>query len=212
MPRTPRPTRTAAPVTGALPAPEPAPAAPGEATGVAAGGDAAPNTGGGASVDSGRKTGFEELYARMSLPAIRYATAIAGGDAEDACQEAWISIWRSWEESDPARREAWAFRVVRNAALDRLRRRRPVEPLGDVELPTPAGVEDVVLTRLEGDAALGALAHLSLPLREALWLREVGELSYTEVAEVQGVPVGTVMSRLHAARRQVARRLRREGR
>jgi RNA polymerase sigma-70 factor (ECF subfamily) len=201
VPRTPRPTRTATPVVGALPTPSPAPAATGPA-----------NTGDGSGVDSGRKTGFEELYARMALPAIRYATAIAGAEAEDACQEAWLSIWRSWEEPDPARREAWAFRVVRNAALDRLRRRRPVEPLGDLELPTVAGVEEAVLTRLEGDAALGALAHLSLPLREALWLREVGELTYTEVAEVQGVPVGTVMSRLHAARRQVARRLRREGR
>jgi RNA polymerase sigma-70 factor (ECF subfamily) len=170
------------------------------------------NTGAGPGVDSGRTSGFEELYARMALPAIRYATAIAGAEAEDACQEAWLSIWRSWGESDPARREAWAFRVVRNAALDRLRRRRPAEPLGDLQLPAIAGVEEAVLTRLEGDAALGALTHLSLPLREALWLREVGELSYSEVAEVQGVPVGTVMSRLHAARRQVARRLRREGR
>ena len=196
MPRMPRPTRPASPVAGALPAPAPEQA----------------NTGGAPGVDSGRKSDFEELYARMALPAIRYATAIAGADAEDACQEAWLSIWRSWEESDPTRREAWAFRVVRNAALDRLRRRRPVEPLGDMEPPAPAGVEDAVLTRLDGDAALGALAHLSLPLREALWLREVGDLSYAEVAEIQGVPVGTVMSRLHAARRQVARRLRRQGR
>ncbi|MGH9041130.1 MAG: RNA polymerase sigma factor [Acidimicrobiia bacterium] len=192
-----RPTRTAARVTGALPGPAPAPRV------------STANTGEGSGVDSGRKSDFEELYARMARPAFRYATAIAGVDAEDACQEAWLSIWRSWDGSDPGRREAWAFRVVRNAALDRLRRRRPVEPLGDDTLLTVAGVEEVVLTRLEGDAALGALAHLSLPLREALWLREVGDLSYAEVAEVQGVPVGTVMSRLHSARRQVARRMRR---
>ena len=201
MPRTPRPTRTATPVVDAVPAP-----APGAAPAITA------NSTAGSGVDSGRKAGFEELYTHMAVPAIRYATAIAGADAEDACQEAWLNIWRSWDESDPARREAWAFRVVRNAALDRLRRRRPVEPLEDLSLPAVAGVEDAVLNRLDGDAALGALAHLSLPLREALWLREVGELSYSEVAEVQGVPVGTVMSRLHAARRQVARRLRRAGR
>lgn len=208
MPRTPRPTRTASLVVDAAPAPVPAP----PASEVPAAAAVTPNSTAGSGVDSGRKAGFEELYTRMAVPAIRYATAIAGADAEDACQEAWLSIWRSWDECDPARREAWAFRVVRNAALDRLRRRRPAEPLGELSLPAVAGVEEAVLTRLEGDAALGALAHLSLPLREALWLREVGELSYSELAEVQGVPVGTVMSRLHAARRQVARRLRRAGR
>lgn len=170
------------------------------------------NTEAGSNVDSSRRLAFEDLYARMAMPALRYATAIAGPEAEDACQEAWLRIWRSWDDADEGRRQAWAFRVVRNSALDRLRRRRPVESLGDVELPVPGAVEDTVVTRLEGDAALGALAHLSLPLREALWLREVGELSYAEVAGVQGVPVGTVMSRLHSARRQVARRLRREGR
>lgn len=182
------------------------------ATAPEAGGSTGANAGGAASVDLGKRSAFEELYARMALPAFRYATAIAGAEAEDSCQEARLRIWRSWGEADLARREAWAFRIVRNAALDRLRRRRRAEPLDDLELPTARGVEEAVVARLEGDAALSALAHLSLPLREALWLREVGELTYAEVAEVQGVPVGTVMSRLHAARRQVARRLRRQGR
>lgn len=184
----------------------------GEGPVVPADGSGQANTGLVRSVNSDKRPAFEELYARMAMPALRYANAIAGGDGEDACQEAWLRIWRSWDDADEERREAWAFRVVRNAALDRLRRRRPVEPLEDLELPTAGAVEDTVVNRMEGDAALGALAHLSLPLREALWLREVGDLTYAEVAGVQGVPVGTVMSRLHAARRQVARRLRREGR
>lgn len=184
----------------------------GEGSAVPVDGSDRANTGPVPGVNSDKGPAFEELYTRMAMPALRYANAIAGRDGEDACQEAWLRIWRSWDEADEERREAWAFRVVRNAALDRLRRRRPVEPLEDLELPSAGAVEDTVVNRLEGDAALGALTHLSLPLREALWLREVGELTYAEVAGVQGVPVGTVMSRLHAARRQVARRLRRQGR
>nr|MBA2750649.1 RNA polymerase subunit sigma [Actinomycetota bacterium] len=55
------------------------------------------------------------------------------------------------------------------------------------------------------------LQGLSAPLREVLWLREVMDLTYAEIAEVQGVPIGTVMSRLHAARKKAARLLGKRG-
>ncbi|HEX2063686.1 MAG TPA: sigma factor-like helix-turn-helix DNA-binding protein, partial [Acidimicrobiales bacterium] len=60
-------------------------------------------------------------------------------------------------------------------------------------------------------AAWVLLQKLPAPLREVLWLREVMDLSYAEIAEVQRVPVGTVMSRLHSARRKASRLLRRMG-
>ncbi|HVW32773.1 MAG TPA: RNA polymerase sigma factor [Acidimicrobiia bacterium] len=143
--------------------------------------------------------------------AARYAAAIVGiDDADDACQEAWMRIWRAWENADPERLDAWAFRIVRNSCIDRLRLRRPATTLTD-DLVAPASVEDVVLPRLEVDDALRILEHLPVALRETLWLREVGELSYAEIAEIQGVPLGTVMSRLNAGRRKLAKLLRRQG-
>ena len=154
---------------------------------------------------------FEDFHAHRAGDALRYATAIVGQrEAEDACQEAWLRIWRSWGRSDPDRLDAWAFRIVRNCALDRGRsqsRSRSTEPLGEIDPPAPSGVEDVVMPRIEAEGALRLLGQLSVPLRETLWLREVGGLSYAEIAEVQAVSIGTVMSRLHAARKRVARHL-----
>ena len=154
---------------------------------------------------------FEDFHSRRAGDALRYAAAIVGPrDAEDACQEAWLRIWRSWDQADPDRLDAWAFRVVRNCAIDRGRGRRRsgcTEPLGTIDPPAPACVEDVVLPRLEMEGALRLLALLSLPLRESLWLREVGGLGYAEIAAVQDVSIGTVMSRLHAARKRLARQL-----
>src|SRR6266542_1139815 len=132
---------------------------------------------------------FEDFHARRARDALRYAAAIVGPrEAEDACQEAWL-------------------RIVRNCALDRGRsqsRARSTEPLGEIDPPAPVGVEDVVMPRIEAEGALRLLGQLSVPLRETLWLREVGGLTYAEIADVQSVSIGTVMSRLHAARKRVA--------
>ena len=62
-----------------------------------------------------------------------------------------------------------------------------------------------MVTALALASAWVLLQRLSPPLREVLWLREVMGLSYAEIAEVQDVPVGTVMSRLHSARKRAVR-------
>ena len=61
-------------------------------------------------------------------------------------------------------------------------------------------------------AVTPVLEALSPKLREVLWLREAMDMTYAEIAEVQAVPIGTVMSRLHAARKKAARVLRNSGR
>ena len=143
----------------------------------------------------------------------RYASAIVGqGEAEEACQEAWLRIWRAWGSADPDRLEAWAFRIVRNCCLDQRRSEKPVVPLVEDSLPPVEAPDEQVASHLDAAESLTVLIQLPLPQREALWLREVGMLSYAEIARVQDVPLGTVMSRLHKARRRASKMLERSAR
>ena len=153
---------------------------------------------------------FEDFYRGTAAGMRRYATAIVGpGEAEEACQEAWLRIWRAWGSADPARIEAWAFRIVRNCCLDQRRSTKPVVSLAEASLPPVPAPDDLVASHVDASQSLSLLTKLPLPQREALWLREVAMLSYAEIAGVQEVPIGTVMSRLHKARRKAAKILER---
>jgi RNA polymerase sigma-70 factor, ECF subfamily len=177
-----------------------------------------PNKKASSNVSSGDDAGdaeqaaFEDLYRRRGEDALRYATAILGvDDARDATQDAWLRVWRAWGSADPDHLDAWAFRIVRNACIDRRRSRRPTDELDEASLPTVLSADDVVPDQVDAANAIPLLAKLPRPFREILWLREVMEMSYAEIAEVQDVPIGTVMSRLHAARRKAAAVLRKDG-
>ncbi len=153
---------------------------------------------------------FEHFHRRFSGDALRYARAIVGPDvAEDACQEAWLRAWRAWGSADPTKAELWLRTIIRNCCFDAQRRGRVHHSQAPPELPPDraAAPDEVALAALELDTLWAGLERLSPALRETLWLREVLALPYAEIARRQRIPVGTVMSRLHAARIQ-ARRLR----
>lgn len=160
---------------------------------------------------------FEAFQRSKQSDVLRYARAIVGpGAADDACQDAWINAWRAWGTAAEDHLDAWLFRIVRNSCFDD-RRRHSRRLRRDERLAAgwPTDVEDLAeaaADRADAAAVWPALARLPLALREALWLREVEQLSYAEIAAVQEVPIGTVMSRLHAGRRRAAKLLRREGR
>jgi RNA polymerase sigma-70 factor (ECF subfamily) len=170
--------------------------------------------------DDARAAAFERFHAEMRSDAARYAATILGprqfDGLDDVLQEAWSRAWRAWDDSDPERRTAWFLRIVRNCCIDQHRGRRPTVPLapgpgneGDAgRLPAAHEIEDAIVARVDADRTWSLLGRLPAPLREVLWLREVADMSYAEIADVQGVPLGTVMSRLHAARRRAARLLR----
>ena len=110
---------------------------------------------------------------------------------------------------------AWLLTIVRNTAYSWLKKNRaqPVVSMEDDEL---AEIEDQSCAAgsfhsADTDALRAALETLPLEFREALVLRELEGLSYKEIAEVAEVPVGTVMSRLARARRQLQRALNQKG-
>ncbi|MBI0536338.1 sigma-70 family RNA polymerase sigma factor [Roseomonas sp. KE2513] len=132
--------------------------------------------------------------------------------AEDVVQEAvlrGLSYFASFRGEDG---RAWLMRIVRNTAYTMLAARRQGGQAaeqgqgldGDMvrNLPDTGEGPDAALSRLEDAARLEqALAALPIELRECIVLKELEELSYKEIAQVTGVPIGTVMSRLWRARR-----------
>ncbi|MHB8681422.1 MAG: RNA polymerase sigma factor [Acidimicrobiales bacterium] len=151
---------------------------------------------------------FEDFYRSRAPGLFRYATAVCGKSvAEDACQDAWLRMWRAWGSADAERLDAWARQVVRNCCIDR---RQAVGPL-PTEVPDAPAVdpqpEELVLRQAEAAALNLYIRKLPRHLQDVLWFREVVGLSYAEIAQSLGIPIGTVMSRLHAARRKLARKL-----
>lgn len=149
---------------------------------------------------------FEDFHRSRAGAALMYARAIIGPNgAEDACQEAWLRAWRSWGAPDEVKVDAWLRTIVRNCCRDRIGAERPVRLVADSDLPAVVAAEDVVMEALDAAALRAELKRLSDALQETLWLREVDGLSYAEIAERQQIPIGTVMSRLHAARAKLRR-------
>ena len=154
---------------------------------------------------------FAALVERYSRPvfSLCLASTLDRGEAEDLSQEVFVAAWRGLPRfRGDARFSTWLYTLTRHACVDRARRRRARGRL--VELRAEP-VDPSLPAREDGPgdvrAALAATARLSLPLRQALLLRDLQGLAYEEIAELQDVPLGTVRSRIAAARRAVAEAL-----
>jgi len=140
-----------------------------------------------------------------SVRAVCHRIVVNKADAEDATQHALISIVRALPGFDGrAKFSTWVYRIATNAALDEVRRIR--------RRPTPTDIDATfVLPVADATGAVDAqmdvaqaLALLPEEYRTTLVLRHVADLDYEEIAEIQGVPVGTVRSRLARGRTQLA--------
>jgi RNA polymerase sigma-70 factor (ECF subfamily) len=140
--------------------------------------------------------------------------------AQDLAQDAVLSFFASLGRFRAGRPiEPWLFAIVRNRARDLARRRRarPTEPLERPEGEPPRRVIDAA-PGPEADAARRelqlllwrALGALPEPQKEILVLRDYQDLTYEEIARVLDIPLGTVMSRLHRARRAARAAVERE--
>ncbi len=170
---------------------------------------------------AGDTRAFEQLLAEARPRALAVAIKVLHDpdDAEDAVQEAFLKAWRNLGRFEGRSAFAtWIHRIVMNSSLDMLRRRacRPSTLGGEEEggerppRPEPATSEtpERVLARSEAHRLVhGALAELSPAHRQTVTLREIEEHSYEEIAQISACPIGTVMSRLHHARKRLAEEL-----
>jgi RNA polymerase sigma-70 factor, ECF subfamily len=133
-------------------------------------------------------------------------------DAEDAVQECYLRALRHFDSYRGPAMKPWLLTILRNVCNAEFSRRGRQEMPSDFDEEVPAAKmlpmwqeslaspEAVLLRQQDDDTIRRLVDDLPQPFREAIVLREVNELSYHEIAEVAGVPVGTVMSRLARAR------------
>ena len=164
----------------------------------------------------GEREAFDELVDRWHLPVWRYVRRLVSraDDAEEVTQEVWLRILRGiLALKDPARLPAWIFTIARRAVMDRLRVRYAQAPFVPLE-EEPSGLlgtEEPDLGWMDEEILEQALLELSPMEREVLVLFHLQELTLREVAEVLGIPAGTVKSRLSRARIALEQRLRAKG-
>lgn len=138
-------------------------------------------------------------------------------DAEDLVQETYAKAWAAYASFDAGTNlRAWMFRIMVNTWISTHRRaeRRPQESLTDSFTdsqlaaenrwsPALSSAESQALTRLPNDDIARAMRKLPQNLQTVVYYADISQLSYKEIAAAEGIPVGTVMSRVHRARRRL---------
>lgn len=138
-------------------------------------------------------------------------------DAEDLVQDTLLRAYQGIERFDGAHIRAWLFTIMRNAQMNRVRRKRP-DLLDDPEdaesmvqtdgAPSP---EEAAEARAFDEAVADALGQLPTRMAQVVELVDIDGLACGEAVAALGIPVGTVMSRLHRARRKIRERLAKAG-
>ena len=166
------------------------------------------------SADEQRRQAFD----RYVVPELEVLARVAAilvsrrADAEDLVQDTLLRAYQGVDRFDGAHPRAWLLTIMRNAEINRTRRRRPElmrDP--DVEMgrlasqPTgPGQLTDELALRDEFDSVVqSAFGDLPEKHRRILELVDIDGLTYAEAAEVLGIPEGTVMSRVHRARKRI---------
>jgi RNA polymerase sigma-70 factor (ECF subfamily) len=125
-------------------------------------------------------------------------------EAEDLVQETYVKALRGFSSFQPGTNfRAWIYRILRNTFLTSHTGLKQTVALDD-DVPEPAipdTPETILIGHAERELLQGALEEIALPFREIILLCDVEEMSYQEISETLGVPIGTVMSRLSRARR-----------
>jgi RNA polymerase sigma-70 factor (ECF subfamily) len=173
---------------------------------------------------SGRRDARRAAFEAEALASVDslYRTALrltrAPADAEDLVQDTLLKAFRAADRFEPGTNlRAWLFTILHNTARNRLRDRardhvtvdsEVVERAGDQAMAGAAETPETLLIRETLAPELqAAIDDLPEAFRQAVWLRDVEEFSYAEIAEMLDIPLGTVMSRISRGRRMLFDRL-----
>jgi len=169
-----------------------------------------------AAVNAGDDAGLRELFTRHApWLAVRLRSVLPAAEVEDVLQETFLAVWRGaggYRPGGPGSAGGWMWGIARRQAALFLRRRGQAElllPAIDVHEYPGADPAETAVIRAELAEALSALGPEGSPNREAWRLMYVDDRTVAEVAELTGVPEGTVKSRAHRARKQLRAALRR---
>ncbi len=162
---------------------------------------------------SGDMAAFEALFNQYKGLVFKNAYLMTGSreDAEDVLQEVFAAVWRFRKTFDPhkGRLATWLHRITVNECLRRQRKRRP--PAVDIEQIDVAdkrlGPEETLMTAQDYETLVRAMEGLDSRHRAVLVLRYFNDLSYEEIAQAVGVPLGTVKSRMNQALKRLRGRL-----
>ena len=144
----------------------------------------------------------------LLAPLYNFAHWLAGNrdEAEDLVQETYVKALKGFGSFTPGTNfRAWMYRILRNTFLTSRTGLKATVSLDDEENPVtePAADDDpesLLFARADQEEIRRALEQLPLAHREIILLCDVEEMSYKEIAELAGIPIGTVMSRLSRAR------------
>lgn len=167
--------------------------------------------------DSGNELERARRFRDAALPHLDAVYTLAryllrdAGDAEDAVQECYLRALKHFDSYRGPAMKPWLFTILRNVCHAEFARRAnatvgPAADIAEDEQATPLWhdapdtPEDTLLRHRDSNSVQRLVAALAEPFRETLVLREVQDLSYREIADIVGAPVGTVMSRLARAR------------
>jgi RNA polymerase sigma-70 factor (ECF subfamily) len=167
-------------------------------------------------IRGGDASSFERLVRRWERPVGRVLARYVGrdGEAEDLAQEVFLRVFGARDRYRASGAfSTWLFRIVLNVARSAHRRRRRAwQPLADQEPASPAaGVEQAAQWEEQSRIVEAAVSGLPPKLRDVLVLRQFGEMTFSEVARVTGLPESTVKSRVRAALERLRVELKRRG-
>ncbi|OFE13084.1 hypothetical protein PHACT_07985 [Pseudohongiella acticola] len=168
---------------------------------------------------NGNGKAFRELVELLKRPAYFHALSLTGhsDDALDVSQEAFARAWQNISRFDPSQPfYPWYYTILRRIALNHLRSHSRRREDGDV------GQIDAKPAETDGpgqncqSAQYSVLVHrvlqaMSVEDREILCLKDMHDHSYRELADIVGIPIGTVMSRLYAARQRFRQLMKENG-
>lgn len=170
------------------------------------------------------RASFSELIRRYQshVDKVLYHLAPDWSDRADLAQEVWIRVYRNLKRlQEPVKFRGWLSRITTNLFYDELRKRKRVSPPlsldaprhlhdGEMEWELPAegpGPDEELVTREFYDQLRGAIADLPEAFRTTIVLREIEGMAYEEIAEITGVSLGTVKSRIARARQRLQSQL-----